>query len=107
MSPLLPAPTYGKRIGVSLLLVKDEAALPTYAARAGSGWFDLSTLKEPYRIEGKKTIGLEIVEQLGWRTPDVIVYPTGSGVGIFGIARRWTNCSRWAGFPGGCRGWSR
>ncbi|MGH3661992.1 MAG: threonine synthase, partial [Micromonosporaceae bacterium] len=49
------------------------------------GYQDVSTLKEPYRIEGKKTMGLEIVEQLGWRTPDVIVYPTGGGVGIIGI----------------------
>jgi threonine synthase len=45
----------------------------------------VSTLKEPYRIEGKKTMGLEIVEQLGWRVPDVIVYPTGGGVGLIGI----------------------
>jgi threonine synthase len=47
--------------------------------------FDVSTLKEPYRIEGKKTMGLEIAEQLGWRMPDVIVYPTGGGVGLIGI----------------------
>jgi threonine synthase len=54
---------------------------------AGSGGtvFDASTLKEPYRVEGKKTMGLEIVEQLGWRVPDVIVYPTGGGVGLIGI----------------------
>jgi threonine synthase len=49
------------------------------------GWQEVSTLKEPYRIEGKKTMGLEIVEQLGWQLPDVIVYPTGGGVGIIGI----------------------
>jgi threonine synthase len=49
------------------------------------GWFDASTLKEPYRIEGKKSMGLEIVEQLGWRVPDVILYPTGGGVGLIGI----------------------
>ncbi|GGU66833.1 threonine synthase [Lentzea flava] len=47
--------------------------------------FDASTLKEPYRIEGKKTMGYEIAEQLGWRVPDVIVYPTGGGVGLIGI----------------------
>ncbi|MCR8635234.1 threonine synthase [Paenibacillus radicis (ex Xue et al. 2023)] len=47
--------------------------------------FDASTLKEPYRIEGKKTMGLEIVEQLGWKVPDVILYPTGGGVGLIGI----------------------
>ncbi|KOV76885.1 threonine synthase [Nocardia sp. NRRL S-836] len=47
--------------------------------------FDASTLREPYRVEGKKTMGYEIVEQLGWRVPDVIVYPTGGGVGLIGI----------------------
>ncbi|CDQ18620.1 threonine synthase [Halobacillus karajensis] len=50
-----------------------------------SGLYDVSTLREPYRIEGKKTMGLEIAEQLGWRVPDVILYPTGGGVGLIGI----------------------
>lgn len=54
-------------------------------AASGGTMFDASTLKEPYRLEGKKTMGLEIVEQLGWRLPDVIVYPTGGGVGLIGI----------------------
>src|SRR5262245_15405600 len=49
------------------------------------GWFDLSTLKEPYRLEGKKTMGLEVAEQLGWRLPDVILYPTGGGTGLIGM----------------------
>jgi threonine synthase len=48
-------------------------------------WFDLSTLKEPYRIEGKKTMGLELAEQLGWTLPDVILYPTGGGTGLIGM----------------------
>jgi threonine synthase len=169
MTPILPLPGYGARIGVPNLLVKEEGLLPTgsfkargaavgvsrarelgieritmptngnagaawatYAARAGmaslivmpegapaitrmecamagarlyivdgligdagrlaaqavdDGWFNTSTLKEPYRIEGKKTMGLEIVEQLGWRMPDVIVYPTGGGVGLIGIRK--------------------
>ena len=51
------------------------------------GWFDLSTLKEPYRLEGKKTMGLEVAEQLGWRLPDVILYPTGGGTGLIGMAK--------------------
>jgi threonine synthase len=50
-----------------------------------NGWFDVSTLKEPYRIEGKKTMGLEIAEQFNWQVPDVILYPTGGGVGLIGI----------------------
>lgn len=49
------------------------------------GWFDVSTLKEPYRAEGKKTMGIEIAEQLGWRVPDAIIYPTGGGTGIVGM----------------------
>jgi threonine synthase len=49
------------------------------------GWFDVSTLKEPYRIEGKKTMGYEVAEQFGWELPDVIFYPTGGGVGIIGM----------------------
>ena len=49
------------------------------------GWFDFSTLKEPYRIEGKKTMGLELAEQLGWDVPDVIIYPTGGGTGLIGM----------------------
>jgi threonine synthase len=53
--------------------------------KAAEGWFDVSTLKEPYRIEGKKTLGLELAEQLGWRLPDVIVYPTGGGTGLIGM----------------------
>ncbi|MEV7625240.1 threonine synthase [Actinoplanes sp. NPDC089786] len=169
MSPLVPIPRTGARLGLSRLLVKDEGLLPTgsfkargaavgvsrahelgieritmptngnagaawatYAARAGMralvvaparapaftraeavlagarvhvvdgliadagrlaaqaidrGWFNTATLKEPYRVEGKKTMGLEIVEQLGWRMPDVIVYPTGGGVGLIGIRK--------------------
>jgi threonine synthase len=49
------------------------------------GWFDMSTLKEPYRLEGKKTMGLELAEQLGWRLPNVILYPTGGGTGLIGM----------------------
>lgn len=51
------------------------------------GWFQTATLKEPYRLEGKKTMGFELAEQLGWRVPDVVVYPTGGGVGLIGIAK--------------------
>jgi threonine synthase len=53
--------------------------------KAKVGWFDVSTLKEPYRIEGKKTMGLELAEQLGWEVPDVIFYPTGGGTGLIGM----------------------
>src|SRR6202008_14153 len=53
--------------------------------KAKAGWFDTSTLREPYRIEGKKTMGIELAEQLGWDVPDVIFYPTGGGTGIIGM----------------------
>jgi len=168
VTPLIPLPRIGGRLGVGELLVKDEGRLPTgsfkarglamavsmgkalgvahmamptngnagaelsaYASRAGIkttvfcpadtpevnvreialqgatvyrvngliddcgkivgegvakvGWFDTSTLKEPYRIEGKKTMGLELAEQLGWKLPDVILYPTGGGTGLIGM----------------------
>ncbi len=64
-------------------LIDDCGALAAEAAR-DAGWFDMSTLKEPYRIEGKKTMGLELAEQLGWRLPDAIFYPTGGGTGLIG-----------------------
>ncbi len=168
MTPLLPCPNLGARIGSKNLWIKDESQLPTgsfksrglvmainmarrfgikriavptagnagaataaYAARAGMeayvfmpedtpsinryeaqlygartflvngliadcgrivrqgmetmDWFDFSTLKEPYRIEGKKTMGLELAEQFNWELPDVILYPTGGGTGLIGI----------------------
>ncbi len=168
MTPLLPAPRLGPKLGLDDLWIKDESQLPTgsfksrglamavtmakhfglsrlaiptagnaggalaaYAARAGLeafvfmprdtpvvnqmecvlagarvylvdgwitdcgaivrngkdavGWFDLSTLKEPYRLEGKKTMGLELAEQFDWTLPDVIVYPTGGGTGLIGM----------------------
>jgi len=53
--------------------------------KASEGWFDVSTLKEPFRVEGKKTMGYELVEQLGWEYPDAVFYPTGGGVGLIGM----------------------
>ena len=53
--------------------------------KIAEGWFDMSTLKEPYRVEGKKTLGYELAEQLGWQLPDVILYPTGGGTGLIGM----------------------
>jgi threonine synthase len=67
-------------------LISDAARLAAERARA-EGWFDLSTFKEPYRLEGKKVMGYEIAEQSTWQLPDVIVYPTGGGTGLVGIWR--------------------
>lgn len=55
--------------------------------KSAEGWFDVSTLKEPYRVEGKKTLGYEIAEQSDWKLPDVIIYPTGGGTGLIGMAK--------------------
>ena len=69
-------------------LITDAGRLAAEQGRP-QGWYDVSTLKEPYRVEGKKTMGYEIAEQLGWRWPDWIIYPTGGGTGIVGI---WKAC---------------
>ncbi len=63
----------------------DECGRLVREGAAEGRWFDCSTLKEPYRLEGKKTMGLELVEQLGWKVPDAIFYPTGGGTGLIGM----------------------
>lgn len=65
-------------------LITDCGAI-VKAGKEPMGWFDVSTLKEPYRIEGKKTMGLELAEQFEWKLPDVILYPTGGGTGLIGM----------------------
>ncbi|HVG20025.1 MAG TPA: threonine synthase [Blastocatellia bacterium] len=67
--------------------------------KEAEGWFDVSTLKEPYRIEGKKTMGYEVAEQLGWELPDVILYPTGGGTGLIGMWKAFDEMERmgWVG----------
>jgi threonine synthase len=69
-------------------LINDCARL-VEAGKARYGWFDMSTLKEPYRIEGKKTMGLELAIQCGWRLPQVVFYPTGGGTGLIGMWKAW------------------
>jgi threonine synthase len=74
--------------GAHVFTVEGSIALAGKVAAAAAralGWFDLSTLKEPYRLEGKKTMGLELAEQLGWAAPDMLIYPTGGGTGLVGI----------------------
>lgn len=81
--------------GAQLFLVDgliSDAGKMVAEAVARVGYTDASTLKEPYRLEGKKTMGLEIFEQLGWRVPDVILYPTGGGVGLIGIYKALREC---------------
>ncbi len=74
-------------------LITDCGARVAEGARE-HGWFDLSTLKEPYRVEGKKTMGYEVAEQLGWRLPDAIVYPTGGGTGLVGMWKAFEEMER-------------
>ena len=75
---------YGADVYLVAGSIADAGAIVKKAC-AARGWYDASTLREPYRIEGKKTMGFELAEQLGWRLPDVIVYPTGGGVGLVGM----------------------
>jgi threonine synthase len=75
-------------LGATVTLVNgliNDCGVKVREGVATHGWFDLSTLKEPYRVEGKKTMGYEIAEQLGWQLPDVILYPTGGGTGLIGM----------------------
>jgi threonine synthase len=74
-------------------LISDCGKLVAQGAAEGR-WFDVSTLKEPYRVEGKKTLGYEIAEQLGWTLPDVIVYPTGGGTGLIGMDKAFDELAR-------------
>jgi threonine synthase len=75
---------YGAKVTLVNGLISDCARLVA-ERRQQEGWFDISTLKEPFRVEGKKTMGYEVAEQLGWKLPDGIIYPTGGGVGLLGM----------------------
>jgi threonine synthase len=75
---------YGATLHLVDGLINDAGAWVAAGVRR-EGWYDASTFKEPYRLEGKKTMGLEIAEQLGWQAPDVILYPAGGGVGLVGL----------------------
>src|SRR5437868_1757117 len=76
--------TYGAKVTLVDGLISDCAR--TIAERKDKeGWFEVSTLKEPFRVEGKKTMGYEVAEQMDWTLPDAIIYPTGGGVGLIGM----------------------
>jgi len=82
-------------------LISDCARMVVERAST-EGWYDLSTLKEPYRIEGKKTMGYEVAEQMDWELPDAIFYPTGGGVGMIGMWKAFAEMER-LGWIGGRR----
>jgi threonine synthase len=84
MANYLEAKVYGSHVTLVDGLISDCARIVAERKEA-EGWFDISTLKEPYRVEGKKTMGYELVEQSGWVYPDAVFYPTGGGVGLIGM----------------------
>src|ERR1700756_5673872 len=75
---------YGAKVTLVDGLISDCARIVD-ERKQSEGWFDISTLKEPFRVEGKKTMGYELVEQLSWQYPDAVFYPTGGGVGLIGM----------------------
>jgi threonine synthase len=86
---------YGAEVSLVKGLITDcGAEVRKLVAESGGKIFDLSTLKEPYRVEGKKTMGYEVAEQMGWRLPDVIVYPTGGGTGLVGMWKAFEEMER-------------
>jgi len=84
MANRIESENYGARVTLVDGLISDCARMVA-ERKDKEGWFDVSTLKEPFRVEGKKTMGYEVAEQLGWRLPQVIIYPTGGGVGLIGM----------------------
>ncbi len=81
---LVECQSYGAHVTLVNGLISDCARM-VGERRQQEGWFDVSTLKEPFRVEGKKTMGYEVAEQLGWKLPQAIIYPTGGGVGMIGM----------------------
>jgi threonine synthase len=90
----------GARVFLVNGLINDCGRLVREGAES-MGWFDMSTLKEPYRLEGKKTMGLELAEQTDYRLPDVILYPTGGGTGLIGMWKAFTELRELGWLPGG------
>ena len=99
-----PPPILGsiRAFGAQLELVDGhigDAGKATMAFAKESGYFNVATVREPYRVEGMKTMGYEIAEQLGWRLPDAIVYPTGGGEGTIGIWKAFAEMIEWGWLP--------
>jgi threonine synthase len=100
-SNYLECKAYGAHVTLVDGLISDCGRMVAERGPA-EGWFDVSTLKEPYRIEGKKTMGYEVAEQLGWELPEAIFYPTGGGVGMIGMWKAFAEMER-LGWIGGRR----
>ena len=95
---LVECKVYGANVTLVDGLISDCAKIVNDRKEA-EGWFDISTLKEPFRVEGKKTMGYELAEQLGWKLPDAVFYPTGGGVGMIGMWKAFEEmqCLGWIG----------
>ncbi|WP_224366311.1 threonine synthase [Hyalangium versicolor] len=89
----LECEAYGAQVTLVDGLIDDCGRIVALRKEA-EGWFDVSTLKEPYRVEGKKTMGYELAEQFGWTLPDVILYPTGGGTGLIGMWKAFDEMER-------------
>lgn len=98
LANLVECKFYGARVTLVDGLIGDCAKIVN-ERKKDEGWFDISTLKEPFRVEGKKTMGYELAEQLGWKLPDAIFYPTGGGVGMIGMWKAFEEmqCLGWIG----------
>jgi threonine synthase len=99
---LVECQTYGAHVTLVDGLIGDCGRLVSERAPV-EGWFDISTLKEPFRVEGKKTMGYEIAEQMGWTLPDAIIYPTGGGVGLIGMWKAFDEMRQLGWLPGNSR----
>lgn len=95
---LVECRVYGANVTLVDGLIGDCAKIVNDCKKA-EGWFDISTLKEPFRVEGKKTMGYELAAQLGWKLPDAVIYPTGGGVGLIGMWKAFDEmqCLGWIG----------
>jgi threonine synthase len=103
-----PPPILGsiRAFGADLVLVDGhigDAGKATMAFAKESGFFNVATVREPYRVEGMKTMGYEVAEQLGWRLPDAVVYPTGGGEGTIGIWKAFGEMLSWGWLPADTR----
>jgi threonine synthase len=96
---LVECQTYGAHVTLVDGLIGDCGRLVS-ERKPEEGWFDISTLKEPFRVEGKKTMGYEIAEQMNWTLPDAIVYPTGGGVGLIGMWKAFDEMRQLGWLPG-------
>jgi threonine synthase len=96
------ATAYGANVVLVDGLISDCARI-VQERKQQEGWFDISTLKEPFRVEGKKTMGYELVEQLDWQYPDAVFYPTGGGVGLIGMGKAFEEMEQLGWVPAGRR----